>query len=201
MNQAAKRAIVMLGIGLVVIVCAAALIYLLRADAGFYQPASCGHAPLRWNKADIPVAVWLSEEDRDLEGDVKEAIKFWTPYFTWGGVVPPDWSTGNAGAKVVHVRSMQLQDIRPHGSTNWRHTEDEKCEIGRADIRIPMPLLHGKVRTCVVRHEFGHALGLGHDSSEDSVMHEFRDGKFGCVIMPDDAELLRGTYGKVQAED
>jgi hypothetical protein len=188
------KAALILGVGLFGIAIATVVILLLRQDLGFMTPTSCGGAELKWARGDLPVQVWLNESDRDLEGDVKEAIVFWRPYFVWGGLVPAGWNTGESGSKVVHVKSMMLQDINPHGDTRHKHTEDAKCEIGRADIRIPMPLLKGAMRTCVVRHEFGHALGLDHDGDEDSVMSPTRGAKFGCEVSEHDAELLKRTY-------
>jgi hypothetical protein len=196
MKKSTKRAIFLVGVAIGVIVVGSVAIYLARKDAEFIrwedQPDYKGPCtgPATWLPADLPVDVYLLAEDRELEPDVKEAIALWAPYLNWKGLVPQGMT---AKGTIVHVSSMPLREIDPHGDTRLRH--DKSCKVKRAEVRIPMPLLKNKVRACVVKHELGHALGIGHSDDEDSVMSPTRGVMFRCDRSDHLVALLRTAYG------
>jgi hypothetical protein len=187
------KAFALLGAGAILMTVLTLVILSQREERGFMVREcvadSGDHAATKWSTADMPVPVYLSVSEKRLEADVQAAIEYWSPYLIWAGYAkfiqdPPD--------PAIIVDSMPASDP-PHGSATLKWIG--ACRIRHVDVKIPMPMLAGNMRTCVVRHELGHALGLDHDDDEDSVMNAHRGPLFRCEITEEDQALLGRTYG------
>lgn len=178
---------------LIVMAALITVILLLREEKGLMSrechAGQGDYGETRWKTSSLPVDVWLASEDAALKPDVQAGIDFWAPYLRWGGIIQP---LEERPDPVIMIESFPAPD-RSHGKAKLSWLGD--CEIRRVEIKVPMPMLSGPTRRCVVAHELGHALGLDHDDDEDSVMSASRSGRFRCEITDHDVELLRSVYG------
>jgi len=73
------------------------------------------------------------------------------------------------------------------------------ARIANRHVRIETANVHGEVLGLVLQHELGHALGLAHDSYEESIMRkvqtETAPRTFPAWISDSDRDLLQDTFG------
>lgn len=184
------------GAAIIIMITATIVILLLREERGFMarecHEGQGDYALTKWARSDLPIPVYLSVGEERLEADVKKAIGFWAPYVQWGGYTKPLEEDPPDPVIIVDAKQLDPEDVHGDAVLKWVGA----CRVRRVEIKIPMPLIEGRIRQCVTKHEIGHALGLAHDDDEDSVMSGARDWRFRCEITEHDQALLAKEYSK-----
>jgi hypothetical protein len=162
-----------------------------RKDAGFL-PAPCG-ASEGWPCEVLPVSIVVDGSADDWDPVVQNSIHWWvasssvTVWFQYGGRVD---APIQALDPVITV-SVDSAQTNPHGDAIIRY--GSHCEIRRVEIRFPpADTVIPSARARVVEHELGHALELGHDTIEASIMYwEVARALPGPFLLTGDRERLR----------
>lgn len=184
------------------------------ADAGFL--VSHGHE-LRWQRDDLPIAVLLEKSAAAYEPEFVAVVAaynsavgrtvFLRPTTTVLSSLVDAFEVERSRASIrstVLVRGDGPIDVRHLGSTDLRHDE----RVGRIlNAIVTMPeretaiqalgmgdLSHGQQLLYQAGlHEFGHVLGLDHDTDPTSIMwHEVRTES--TILTSGDVGRLRGAY-------
>lgn len=149
-----------------------------------FAPAYGGHTDYygHWGNGFSP-SVWSNNIPDDV---VQDGAYFWQDRNFVQGYRPPlpnhgaacgtsgDQSTAGDGSIDICIVSRASDPYLSQGFggiTYFRHGCDNACNhIYAVTIRVADDLSIAD-RQKIVRHEFGHALGLGHNATDDSVMH------------------------------
>lgn len=173
-------------IALVSVLAGAAIVVvalLRRSETGRIE-APCG--PIDWTRARMPAPVFL-------EASFSEE---WLPRVLEGiAIVDPDGELHEMRGRLLLGEDPPPYSIliaavneEEHGKTEW--SVDAQCRITRMKISIPVLVRDGRVRACVVAHEFGHALGLAHSEWEFDVMMTPQRPLFPCRMSEREEALL-----------
>lgn len=157
-----------------------------------------GDQPRRWSSAShSPIALWV---------DSSAATPGWRPEFA--DIVADaatEWSSADVPVRFVRAAAPELADVRVHwkrwqpgtargATTRWANA---RGEIVGADVTIVLarcrsgPVSSPRELRAIALHELGHALGLPHDPSRESIMY----WETGPLSLTDhDLNALRAAY-------
>ena len=168
-----------------------------RGDRGFYLHAG---EPVRWRGDDLPLVLYVSDRARELYGAEIEDVALEVSRVVGRAVFlelppPPALSFDRPVFGCVTVRVDD--SVHLGGLTDFRYARAlESGFYPMESVSVTLsPSVPPKFRRAVVLHELaGHALGLAHDSLEDSFMYPIVDRRPRSVTATD-AERLRRVYG------
>lgn len=133
-----------------------------------------GQCPVRWARDQLPVRVYLDHFAAEYEPWVRDSVTFWNAKIG-AEVLVYDGQVQD----VEHVdgisisESFSARDFTVNADEGGQATPyfDATCRLTREQILIRGdPTRTDGFRQKLMRHEFGHTEGLGHDDREESVM-------------------------------
>jgi len=171
-SSAANKAMI-IGGAVILVGAIVGVIYgvLTQQDRGFMKAKN--GKPLRWSTDKMPLTIRYTEDAEPLLqhliailGDINmfsKRVVFNLTIFEFG-----------REESLEHDPIEVLFDVLPTGATVGGTTDlrwDERTgELLSAHVQIDR-LIRGEQLITVIRHEFGHVLGLDHDDKKNSVMH------------------------------
>lgn len=134
---------------------------------------------LRWDSTRLPLIVHLLAGRHEWRAPVAQAIALWPTALLFDGG-ETDLQLDLSGAGLVSIEVASSTGSPPyHGETTLH---DRRCVLVGARIVVPLETPPA-LRTCVVAHELGHVLLLGHSDRPGDVMHAERYPQQGsCTI-------------------
>lgn len=122
------------------------------------------------------------------EGAVEQAYSEPTKLY-----VPQKFDISGAPEGVGDIEIILTNDVNPDGYSGWTKSIVDGNQILKSKITIfKANKLDADRLEAVIRHEFGHALGLGHSTASEDLMHSMLpDYPYisGC-----DVDALKGLY-------
>lgn len=162
-------------------------------DRGF-MPFDCQglSSQLKWRPTDYPIHVYTYQIPLDAITEIKLQALRWNEevgsglFMVWGDLQA--YSERHDGRIRLPAVLIYVAPQADQGRTElwW----DEDCTLKRAVISLPGIPMDEETLRRVILHELGHALGLDHDESPDSVMYPYaHPGPYR--ITDDDLSRLR----------
>lgn len=188
--------------GLAAMAILVAVILSQREDRGFLVrqcvKTDPTRASLRWHGSSVPIPIRITEDSASWSAPLEDAFWWWKRH---AGVVfradRPLKPLEEAHDPVIIVEVISNGSFEPEHPGKTKLFWDETCRIRRAHVTVDGLVTDEKLRKVIMRHELGHALGLDHDTFEDSVMYPggkpLRWGMDELTLL--DRALLSRTYG------
>lgn len=128
-------------------------------------------APVLWRKEKIPLNIHISEDLSEHQREtVVSAIKYWNSEldFKLFKIDPKKNSDITLGLKII---GKSKNDLRYLGvcSKTFDYVSETQMYINKAEIYLGYDLWTKEVYKTTL-HELGHAIGLGHSDSLESIM-------------------------------
>lgn len=207
------KTLLLAAVGIAAMVTLTLIILDRRKDVGFKvvpcskRDPTKGFGPARWNRNDVPLAIYVDELATDQTPFIAEAVDFWEKRTDMDLFMTPAALTPGARAKctesgpgpsdpVVLVTRTNAADSHDYdseglpGALYW----DATCRLRCVELRFPGNALPERW-TRIARHEMGHMLGLDDAVFEGAVMHHDLQW-VGEKITPAEMRDIKASYAK-----
>ncbi|APU88986.1 hypothetical protein Rctr197k_191 [Virus Rctr197k] len=187
MTTGAKRALLIVGIGLAVTAMMTAYVLLHRKETTWLQ-APCGD--VQWARTRLPAAIYLTSElPEDWIEPIKQGLAVVDP---WGKLGQFKGRLDLSASPPAYAVTISQWNDDQHGNTRWEAGAD--CKIIRMFVSMPVLMLPGKTRVRAAAHELGHAWGLDHSDWETDIMYPKASSLFPFSLSDRDRALLEEAY-------
>lgn len=183
---APARALILVGIGLLVLGLVSVAIHCGREDRGWLRAADGGDA--WWPAGAVPLVLVLEDDAAPWAPVLTEAAERWSSVAGRAVIVIGGADPGALGAVPVTVAGL-CDETRPHA----RLSIGAGGAVHLAAVALPLECPPER-RLRIAVHELGHLLLLEHDDAESSALYPAA-GLGAWDISDADRARIRGRYG------